>query len=67
MSREQSDGENDVVGTEVDRCVDATAETEVELLLPLEAGMDHRPDILLQIATRLVFFLRYIYCSCFSG
>ena len=41
MSREQSnDGEDDVVGTEVDRFVDATAETEVELRLPFEVGME---------------------------
>ena len=39
MSREQSDGEDDVVGTEVDRVVEATGETEVELCLPLEADM----------------------------
>ena len=29
-----------MVGTEVDRLVDATAETEVELRLPFEAGME---------------------------
>ena len=40
MSREQSDGEDSVVGTGVDRFVDATAETEVELRLPLEADME---------------------------
>ena len=42
MSREQSDGEDDVVGTEVDRLGDATVETKVELRLPFEAGME--PD-----------------------
>ena len=40
MSREQSDGEDSVVGTGVNRFVDATAETEVELCLPLEADME---------------------------
>ena len=40
MSREQSDGEDSVVGTGVDRFVDATAETEVELRLPLEADIE---------------------------
>ena len=40
MSREQSDGEDSVVGTGVNRFVDATAETEVELRLPLEADME---------------------------
>ena len=29
-----------MVGAEVDRFVDATAETEVELCLPFEAGME---------------------------
>ena len=42
MCREQSDGEDDVVGAEVDRFVDATAETEVELRLHLGTGME--PD-----------------------
>ena len=37
MSREQSDGEDDVVGTEVDR---ETRETEVELYLHLETDME---------------------------
>ena len=41
MSREQSDGEDSVVETGVDRFVE-TAETEVELRLPLETGME--PD-----------------------
>ena len=40
MSREQSDGEDEAVVTDVDRFVDATAETEVELCLPFEAGME---------------------------
>ena len=40
MNREQSDGEDRVVGTGVDRFVDATTETEVELRLPLEVDME---------------------------
>ena len=35
MSREQSDGEDDVVGAEIDRVVNEIVETEVELGLPL--------------------------------
>ena len=42
MSREQSDVEDGVVETGTDRFVDATAETEVELSLPLEVDME--PD-----------------------
>ena len=40
MSREQSDGEDGVVETGIDRFVDATVETEVELCLPLEVDME---------------------------
>ena len=40
MSREQSDGEDSVVETGTDRLVYATAETEVELRLPLEVDME---------------------------
>ena len=40
MSREQSDGEHSVVATGTDRFVDATAETEVEMCLPLEVDME---------------------------
>ena len=40
MSREQTDGEDSVVGIGVDRFVDATAEMEVELRLPFEADME---------------------------
>ena len=42
MSREQLDGEDSVVETGTNRYIDATAETEVELLLPLEVDME--PD-----------------------
>ena len=42
MSREQSGGEGSGVETGTDRFVDATAETEVELRLPLEVDME--PD-----------------------
>ena len=42
MSWEQSDGEDSVVETVTDRFVDATAEKEVELCLPLEVDME--PD-----------------------
>ena len=42
MSREQSDGEDSVGETGTDGFVDATAETEVELRLPLE--VDVGPD-----------------------
>ena len=40
MSRAQSDGEDDMVETGTDRFVDTTAETEVELHLPLEVDME---------------------------
>ena len=40
MSREQSDGEDNVVETGTDWFVDATAETEVELCLHLQVGKD---------------------------
>ena len=40
MSREQSDGEHSVVEAGTDRFVDATAETEVELRLPLEVDLE---------------------------
>ena len=42
MSRQHSDGEDSVVETGTDQFVDATAETEVELRLPLEVDME--PD-----------------------
>ena len=42
MSREQSDGEDSVGENGTDRFVDATAEMEVELRLPLE--VDTEPD-----------------------
>ena len=42
MRWEQSDSEDSVVETGSDRFVDATAETEVELHLPLEVDME--PD-----------------------
>ena len=42
MRREQSDGEGSVGETGTDRFVDATAETEVEIRLPLE--VDVEPD-----------------------
>ena len=42
MSREQSNGEGSVGETGTDRFVDVTAETEVELRLPLE--VDVEPD-----------------------
>ena len=42
MSREQSDGEDSVVGNGIDRFVDATAEMEEELRLSLEVDME--PD-----------------------
>ena len=40
MSREQSDGEDSAGETRTDRFVDATAEMEVELRLPLEVDME---------------------------
>ena len=46
MSREQSDDEDSVVGTGTDWFIDATAETEGELCLPLEVDME--PDRLLK-------------------
>ena len=42
MSREQSDGEGSMGETGTDSFVDSTAETEVELRLPLEVDME--PD-----------------------
>ena len=45
MSRESSDGEDSVVGAGTDRFVDATAEAEVELCLPLEVDMELDRDV----------------------
>ena len=42
MSREQSDGEDSVVGTEVGPVIDETAETEVDFRLARVADME--PD-----------------------
>ena len=55
MNREHSDGEDIVVETGTDQFVEATAETEVELRLPLEVDMEPdriRKDILRYPALR---------------
>ena len=49
MSRKLSDDDNSVVETRTDRFINATAETEVELRLPLEVDME--PDRILEDIT----------------